>query len=99
MALALGGCSFLLKQLRDFLDADFSLRMPFPSTSPIGAASACAKTCAGNTAYHRLGTLTTFGYSTFSGTWPRTARRVWFSPTARCPPATPPLVMIASCID
>ena len=29
MALALGGCSFLLKQLRDFLDADFSLRMPF----------------------------------------------------------------------
>ena len=56
------------------------------STSTIGAASACARMCAGNSACRRSATPTSPGFSTSSTTLRRTARPESFWPTVRCPP-------------
>ena len=57
--------------------------------SRTGAASGCARMRAGPTARRRSATPTTRGFSTSSTISPRTARRAWCWPTARCPRRSP----------
>ena len=57
------------------------------SMSPTGAANACARMRAGNTACRRSATPTMPGCSTSSITLRRMERRAWCLPMARCPPA------------
>jgi type I restriction enzyme M protein len=80
--------SFHKDELQD-LKADFILANPPPSISPTGAVSGCARTHAGSLACRLWATPTMAGSSTYTTTSRRTARRVWCSPTAPCPPASP----------
>ena len=65
------------------LKADFILANP-PFNIATGAASGCARTCAGSTARRRSATPTSPGYSTWSITLPPPALPVSCWPTAPC---------------